>query len=98
MAKFRWNGALPAAGDDAPEQTKRNWVIDQELPPPPREVYDLMHRATACGFFLKWARSPRVLSLWRSRYKLTRAGSIATVYASDNLSDIEAFVAELEAS
>lgn len=96
MAKlnWKWDGA---AGDDAPEQTKRNWVIDQELAPPPRHVYDLMHRATACGYWLKWAKCPRVLTLWGSRYKVTRAGCNAVVYASDNLSDIEECIREFEA-
>lgn len=93
MAKFIWDGAT---GDDAEDLKKVNWKQDSMLEAPPREVFDLMNRATACGYWLKWAKSPRVLALWHHRYKLTRAGCNATVYASDDLADIAACISEFE--
>lgn len=95
MAKFRWNGSTSAAGDDAPDSQKVNWK--PELPPPPHKIYELMHRATAAGLWLKWARNGHILASWRQRYRLTKAGCTAVVYASDSLEDIEACIAEFEA-
>lgn len=93
MAKFKWDGAT---GDNAKDSQKVNWKEDTMLPAPPRKVFDLLNRATSVGYWLKWAKSPRVLALWGSRYKLTRAGCNAVVYASDDLSAIEECIAEFE--
>lgn len=91
MARFRWDGA---AGDDSPGGKKLNWA--PELPPPPREVYPLLDRATAAGLWLKWARNPRVLASWGARYRLTRAGGNAVVFASDDLEAIRECLEEFE--
>lgn len=91
MGKFRYNCA---AGDNAPDSQKVNWK--PELPPPPREVYDLMHRATAAGLWLKWARNGHILACWGARYRLTKAGCTAVVYASDSLEAIRECLEEFE--
>lgn len=91
MAKFRYDCA---AGDDAPDDRKVNWLAD--LPPPPRDVYPLMDRARDCNLWLRWARNPRVLASWKQRYRLSKAGSSAVVYASDSLDDIRECIAEFE--
>lgn len=91
MAKFHWNGA---SGDDAPDGKKINFAPD--LPPPPRDVYPLMDRARDVNLWLRWARNPRVLASWKQRYRLSKAGSSAVVYASDSLDDIASCIAEFE--
>lgn len=94
MGKYRWNGATSAAGDDAPDSEKMNWK--PELTPPPREIYALLDRATAQQLWLKWARNGHILACWRARYRLTKAGDTAVVFASDSLDEIESYIREVE--
>lgn len=92
--KFRWNGSTAAAGDDAPDAQKINFAPD--LPAPPHRIYELMNRAREVSMWIRWARNPQVLARWRQRYRLSKAGSSAVVYASDDLDEIEACIREFE--
>lgn len=91
MSKFRWDGA---AGDDAPELAKKNWLPD--LPPPPKEVYPLCNLAEQSGLWLKWARDPVALNRFGSRYRLVRPGTDVVVHAADDLEGIRRHLLELE--
>lgn len=94
MGKYHWNAATSAAGDDAPNSQKVNWK--PELPAPPREIYSLMTRAGDVGMWLKWARNPRVLASWGTRYRLVKAGGTAVVFSSNDLAEIASCIAEFE--
>lgn len=87
MSKFRWDGA---AGDDAPERAKKNWLPD--LPPPPKEVYPLCNLAEQCGLWLKWARDPVALRKIGARYRLVKPGTEDMQFMSSDLDEIRNYL------
>lgn len=67
------------------------WLPD--LPPPPREVYQLMRKANEQGYWLKFANDEHVRREHGGRYRITRPQGDFGLIVTDDLDAIAEWLA-----